>query len=246
MNILLGQRMHGNETTLEFGRPSREPGDSFEDYPLDEPLVSRFGVAGFPGDHEKLKPLYSGYEAMEAPDRRFLTNFPEVYVFYGGGSNKIHPFMTFPERPWTALPSAREVLNTLRASCFESEHINSLDASHVPFPGYHPHTKNDEVHTDDTKQFLFAREKRDEDDTDEVPRDPIGIVARYSSLGCHEALKSIVLDSHLFYVLIHAKPRKYDTFTASDYVILFGVGVSRESGFLIGVVGQQSCHNLCD
>ena len=207
-------------------------------YPLDQPVVLCSGVACFADDCEKLR--YADDDLM------FLKNLPEVEVWYGAVNNRIYPFIAVPEQKMTEPPVARRVLELLRGSCFESEHIKSLDVVNVPFPGYHPRTKNDEIHSNPLEQCLFATDKEDLSEEDESSDNTNWKALAEESQGCHERLRSAVLDNHLYYIQIHTKRKRYDGAEIREYVIVFAVGVSRASGNLIGMVSCQLCHNLCD
>jgi hypothetical protein len=109
----------------------------------------------------------------------------------------------------------------LKAREFESEHIATLGVTKIPWPGYHPHTVNDEIHTDFARQHVF-----DSEETDDFS-------------GTHGELRRYV-EGGLWYVLLHAGCRP------SNYVVLFVVGGSPHGERLLGVVTHQVCHNLCD
>jgi hypothetical protein len=112
---------------------------------------------------------------------------------------------------------------------FRSEHIAALDTTYVPFPGYHPHTENDEIHNDFHKQNVFSHQAG----VDE-------------SAGAHGALKRYVADQRLWYVLLHTTPKPDGQFMFSEYVVLFVLGKSPHANRCVGVVTHQVCHNLCD
>jgi hypothetical protein len=138
--------------------------------------------------------------------------------------------------------TARDVLTTLRARTFRSAHIRDLDATQVPFPGYCPSggrgVDNDEIHTDFFHQHMFCSKN---DDEYAEPSDAIT-----PSSGVHGLLQSHVVDSKLWYVLLHSTPKEYDGSLFSDYVMLFAVGLSRNGDRLLGAITHQVCHNLCD
>jgi hypothetical protein len=207
-------------------------------YPLDEKIVLVSGVATFESQAARFQ--------KSSPDYEFLSSLPEVNVYYGAADAKIHPFICFPETPLIKLPVGRTVLTHLRASCFESEHIENLDVTDIPFPGYHPHTRNDEIHSNPDEQHLFEHdiETINEDEFEELQE--FGMGGHEISYNYHKSLRGFVLDKHLYYVLIHTKPKRYKDFEFSEYVILFAIGVSPKTGNLVGVVGHQVCHNLCD
>ncbi len=209
---------------LDFDTPS-------EFYPLDSPIRLNDGIATFA-------------DSTAEPDSRdvaFLRSLPLTEVWYGAATMPIHRLIVTPSTAFRELPTAAEVLTLLRASTFCSEHIRRLDRTDLPFPGYHPHTKNDEIHTDPEEQHFFATDSKLEDELDVEEQ------ARHNtSRDCHTALRDHMLLKRLFYVLVHTKPQDFDGYVSSTYVLLFAVGVSPVSGSLIGVVSHQVCHNLCD
>ncbi len=199
-------------------------------YPLNEKIVLRSGVAVFESHLPSIP--------TSSPDCGFLSNIVFGNCFYGASDFPIYPFICAQKRPLTNLPNAAEVLAALHIANFQSEHITSLDSTQIAYPGYHPNTKNDEIHTDPDKQNMFCRTE-DQDADDEGDSDSV-------SQNSHAALCSYVLNNHLFYILIHDKPKPYDEFMFSDLVLLFALGVSPATGNLVGAVTCQVCHNLCD
>ena len=131
-------------------------------------------------------------------------------------------------------PTGAEVLEALRARNFLSEHIRRLDTSRLPFPGYHPGTCNDEIHTDPKEQKLFTRPDHEEKYEEEVSG---------STLDSRQALESLAreVEGPLYFVLLHE-----DGGEACQLVVLFAIGKSKRGARLVGVVTQQVCHNLCD
>src|SRR5690349_9837410 len=99
-----------------------------DELPFAEPLVVRGGVVSFAA------PLTAG-EGLD-DDVAFLKRLPLVSCAYGAGEMPVNPFVC--ELAADKQPTAREVLAALKASRFESEHIETLDALSIPFPGYHP------------------------------------------------------------------------------------------------------------
>ncbi|MCY7323706.1 MAG: hypothetical protein LH660_18365 [Phormidesmis sp. CAN_BIN36] len=93
----------------------------------------------------------------------------------------------------------------------------------IPFPGYHPGTDNDEIHTDFAEQHIFEHE----DGKDEFT-------------GVHGALKRFVADGQMWYVLLHTTPVQYERCWFSEYVILFAVGRSTWGNRLLGVITHQA------
>lgn len=117
-----------------------------------------------------------------------------------------------------------DVLAGLNARDFRSVHIPTLHATSISYPGYHPYSENDEIHTDFTKQYLFDNDSAGEFD------------------GAHGALKRYVEGGQLWYVLLH--PTRHEGL--GGFVFLFAVGRSPHGRRLVGVVTHQVCHNLCD
>ena len=206
-------------------------------YPLDERIILDSGIAVFESQVDGLND--------SSLDFRFLSTLPKMDVWYGAKTAEIYPFICFPPVSLTELPTGKEVLNLLKASCFESEHIKDLNIVNIPFPGYKPYTKNDEVHSDANQQHFFSRERKEEDELEDIVELDLWEEDEESREN-HKLLQRFVSDERLYYVLIHTKPRKYEDFEASEYVIIFAVGVSPESGNLVGVASHQVCHNLCD
>ncbi|MCA9006675.1 MAG: hypothetical protein KDA70_15485 [Planctomycetaceae bacterium] len=215
-------------------------GTDVDTYPLDQPIVLHSGIAVFTGDCDKLGE--SGDEIT------FLKSLPEIEVWYGAINPKVYPFLAIADEVMTSPPTARRVLELLRASCFESVHITSLDEVNIPYPGYNPRTKNDEIHSDSQKQCLFAHDEKDHVELEDNKNDPEWRRLDEKSRGCHTSLRAAVQDNHLYYVQIHTKPEKLEGFETEsrEYVIVFAVGVSLTSGNLIGMVSCQLCHDLCD
>ncbi|MDB6023821.1 MAG: hypothetical protein JWM68_44 [Verrucomicrobiales bacterium] len=204
-----------------------------EDFPLDERIVLRDSIASF--ENRAL-----GSEAME--DVRFLASLPATRCWYGAGDCKLHPFVCVSATPLTSLPTAASVLRELRAVRFKSIHIPSLDTVSLPYLGYHPGTENDEIHTESDKPNIFASPG---DKLAELA-DPSVVAAYANSLRWHSELQRFVLCGHLYYVLLHTKPHRHGEYEFSDWVILFAIGVSPKSGYLVGAVTHQVCHNYCD
>lgn len=227
-------------------------------YPLDEKIFLNSGIAMFESQISKL--------SKSSPDYSLLSSIPEkYYIFSGASDNYLYPFICLSTPPLKKLPVGSVVLRLLMASCFESEHIQNLDIVNLPYPGYHPGTKNDEIHSDVNAQMFLAPDIESltneelsnyievelgwdsPDDLIKSGYDPIDYLKGIrDSYQYHKTLREFVLDKHLYYVLIHTKPKKHEDFEFSDHVILFAVGVSHNSGNLIGVIGHQTCHNFCD
>jgi hypothetical protein len=204
-----------------------------ETYPLNETIIVRSDVALFASQLSSIVPSLT--------DCAFLLTIPFDLNWGGACDCSMHPFVCVPKQPFTVLPTAAEVLSELRITNFQSEHISNLNTAQIPFPGYHPNTKNDEIHTDPTQQYMFAVGELSDEHSEEPPSD-----IEKQSKGSHEALRAYVLEGHLYYVLAHDKPERYGEDEFSNFVLLFGVGVSPATGNLIGAVTHQACHNLCD
>ena len=181
--------------------------------PLEAPLVLADGIAVLSGQ-------------VGAEDREFLSGLgPKgVEIAFGAVDCLIYPFTCrFEGREG---PTAARVLEAVGARWFQSQHIADLNQLDLPYTGYKPGTKNDEIHTDPDGQQIFSKDAGEDAATFEL----------------HLKLRSHVVDERLFYVLLHDKPE--DGF--SLWVTLFAIGVSPASGNLVGIVTHQMCHNFCD
>src|SRR5262249_17988401 len=94
-------------------------------------------------------------------DLQFLCRLDLKECHFGAATCPIHPFICEIEAPRQRLTGA-DVIAALKASNFQSEHIKSLDATTIRFPGYHPNTLNDEIHNDFMEQHVFQT-PQDED-----------------------------------------------------------------------------------
>lgn len=213
-----------------------EPVIEHRRHPLSRTLVLASGVVTF-ADEPHLP---------DAADAQFLLSIEDCFCAYGADDCAIYPF-TCAFTHGGRLPTCRQVLDAVAPRWFSSEHIGDLDVSSIPYPGYQPGTKNDEIHTDPSEQAMFSKE---------------GDNAYTERL--HAELRRRVVDGHLYYVLLHDSPLVYDETVLdyvareeakrpredgaafSDYVVLFALGVSRESGNIIGILTHQVCHNYCD
>jgi hypothetical protein len=140
--------------------------------------------------------------------------------------------------------TGRDVATSLRAANFQSRYLPTLDATYIPYPGYHSGSgagvENDEVHNDFAHQYLFpSRDEEEEEDEEEA--EPV-----QESAGAHGILKQHVYGGRLWYVLLHGKPQPWEDLFLTNYVVLFAVGRSLHGDRLLGVVSHQVCHNLCD
>ena len=144
--------------------------------------------------------------------------------YYGAASYPLYPFLcelSIEHRPITAAV----VLAALPVREFRSDHIHSLDALNLPFPGYHPSTDNDEIHNDFAEQHIFGHDR-----------------AEYEWLGVHGVLKRYVEGERMWYILLHDWRRR----RKGPVVTLLAVGLSPHGNRLVGVVTHQMCHNTCD
>ncbi|NLF51893.1 MAG: hypothetical protein GX577_12220 [Leptolinea sp.] len=201
--------------------------------PLNEGITISSGIAHFDTNPPT---------AESQADVVFLRGLPRTRCWYGACDCDLHPIIVSTERKFTELPLASEVLKALRARDFKSSHIANLDAQSIPYPGYHPDTDNDEIHTDSEEQSIFCRmedlqHREGEIDPEYSPDD---------SFYWHQELRKYVWDGHLYYVLLHEEPENHGEFAFSEWVILFAVGVSKKTGNLVGAVTHQACHNFCD
>lgn len=216
--------MESSSHVLTFGTPP-------DDFPLRERIVLHDSIA--------FRESQLGTSDVSR-DADFLKQLPKINCWYGACDCQLYPFICVPEIPFTSVPTAKSVLGELRASYFKSDHIASLDASSIPYPGYRPGTDNDEIHTDSDKQSIFPKPEDQEEEEDWAAVSPA------DSIRWHEELRRYVLDGHVFYVLLHTKPHPYGEFEFSEWVILFAVGVSPDTGNLVGAITHQACHNYCD
>jgi len=206
---------------------------SAEDFPLSERIVLTGGIA-----HFETSPLSGGSKV----DVETLSALPRTRCWGGACDCPVYAFILTPERKIDGPLLAADVLKVLRAANFKSDHIKDLNTASIVYPGYHPMTANDEIHTSNDEQAVFCKEsdlerKEGEVDKEFLPSD---------SLRWHNALRACVRDGHLYYVLLHAKPHKHGDHSFSEWVVLFAVGVSNRTGNLIGAVTYQACHNFCD
>jgi hypothetical protein len=118
---------------------------------------------------------------------------------------------------------AFDVLNTTKAADFQSEHVADLNATAIPYPGYHPLTINDEIHTGFSEQYMFEHGREGAEHT-----------------GTHGTLQRYVTGGRLWYVLLHTGGRP------CSMVTLLAVGRSSNGNRLVGAITSQCCHNLCD
>jgi uncharacterized protein (TIGR02996 family) len=188
-----------------------EPG-----HPFTEPIGDRGEVVAFESQYRHADDWSEGLLA----DLAFLTSVKWGECCYGAADCPMNGFVCELPTAGSAL-TARNALAAIKAADFQSEHIATLDATDIPYPGYHPHTVNDEIHTDFRRQKMFRREGARDD-------------------GNHGRLKRHVLNGHLWYVLLHIGERP------CAVVTLLAVGRSPHGKRLVGAITSQMCHNLCD
>lgn len=189
-----------------------EPG-----HPFTEPVGHRGRVVVFESQYCTADAWDDGLLA----DLTFLAGIEWGECCYGAASPPVHGFVC-------ELPARRDpltgatVLKAVKAADFQSEHIATLDATDIPYPGYHPLTANDEVHTDFHGQKMFGREEDGAEDA-----------------GNHGLLKGYVTGK-VWYALLHTGGRP------CWIVTLLAVGRSPHGNRLVGAITSQMCHNLCD
>jgi hypothetical protein len=189
-----------------------------EELPFVEPVGTRGSVVTF-------KSQFRGDCSRDlglARDVRLASLLPQMGLnecHYGADGCPIHPFICELADEHSPLTGA-DIVAALQVRNFRSEHIRTLDAPSLSFPGYHPDTDNDEIHNDFAQQLIFGHERKEDELT-----------------GHHGVLKRYVSREQVWYVLLH---------TEGPNVILLGVGRSPHGKRLLGVITHQRCHNLCD
>lgn len=216
----------------------------FQEWEL--PFLERIGTRGAIVTFESSLIGDSARQPGLDQDLNFLYNLNLSDCEYDAARCPIHPFIAeldFEHRQLTG----EQILQGLKSSEFQSRHILTLDATTIPYPGYHPGSQNDEVHSDCTNQSIFPRPE----DLPEISVDPNfdheldRITKRHAT---HESLRKSVVGGQLWYVLIHSRIgfRADGNRDRHGWVILFAVGKSLRGNRLIGVVTNQMCHNFCD
>jgi len=203
-----------------------------DELPFREPIGTRGGVITF----ESAFTNNSDWDSGLLLDLRFLSQLKLENCYYGAATCPVHLFMCEISAERVPLTGA-DILAAVKPREFRSEHIEDLNATAIPYPGYNPGTDNDEVHNDFKSQYIFAHGD-DEDDDMEEEMDEF--------TGTHGELKRFVDGGQLWYVLLHTTPEKVEEFQFSRYAILLAVGRSPNGRRLIGVITHQVCHNLCD
>ena len=206
-----------------------------DELPFLEPIGTRGAVLTF-------ESAFRGEGAWEpdlVSDLRFLRQLQLRECNYGAASCPVHPFICELGTDRRLLTGV-DVLGALKSRNFRSEHIQTLEAIEIPFPGYHPHSDNDEIHTDSGRQNIFANPD-DENENDEE-QDYL-----FKAIDNHEELVNYVDGRRLWYVLLHSRTHDLgDEWDKHPCVVLFAVGRSPHGNRLVGVVTHQVCHNLCD
>ncbi len=140
------------------------------------------------------------------------------------------------------------MIRALKVRRFRSDHIADLGATRIAYPGYHPSTANDWVHTDADESHNFPSPGDIHDAPDDGP----------PFLAAHEALRGHVAGGRLWYALLHCWPTPEEDEADEDdsdleldrhrnhWVMLFAVGKSKDGKRLVGVITHQACHNFCD
>lgn len=201
-----------------------------------EPLYISVDDTGFPLRHafslrDGIVTLESqfldGYPDDVAEDVRQLKAIPFTTCASGASDFPVLPIL-IELRSEDKFQTGRDVLKAIEVRHFESDHVDTLDQMWSDFAGYHPLTRNDEIHNNASEQFIF-----DDDLSGE-------------SATAHRKLRNMCVDGKMWYVLIHMPPKPPGGLAARGNVLLFALGRSPSSGHIIGAVTQQICHNLCD
>jgi hypothetical protein len=194
------------------------------EFPCQEPLGFKGRLVVFQSQFgQNYKP-----DVFLTQEMNFLFSLNLGECYYGAGSFPIFPFLcesSVTHKPLRGI----DILTALKPRNFRSEHIQNLEATAIPYPGYHPYTENDEIHDEFAGQHIFGMENAEDAFT-----------------GVHGVLKRFVSKEQLWYALFHTTPEQNAGFAYSRYVLLFAVGQSPYSDRLLGVVTHQVCHNLCD
>ena len=216
-------------TTL--ARPFREcpPSEDEFDYEYsDLPFADRIGKRGRVVTFGTQFTDPQTWDPGLPQDLRFLSELKLEPSSYGAAELPVHPFLcelSVDRRPLTGA----DVLAAVKARQFRSGYIRNLEATTIPYPGYHPFRVNDgigndEIHNDFVGQYIFDHENKD------------------AFEGNHGALKRYVVGGALWYVLLH--PTRHDGY--AYYVILLAIGCSPHGRRLVGVITQTMCHSMCD
>jgi uncharacterized protein (TIGR02996 family) len=204
-----------------------------DELPFSERIGTRGAVVTFESDFRDERSWDRGLMR----DVGSLTALQLEECYYGAATCPVHPFICGLDAERRPLSGA-VILASLRPSAFRSRYIQTLEATGIPFPGYHPGDgsgiHNDEIHNDFEAQYIFQHS--DEDSEEKVD----------ALSGAHGVLGRYIAGSQLWYVLLHTTPQQIEGFQFSRYAILLAVGQSPSGDRLPGVVTHQVCHDLCD
>jgi len=204
------------------------------------PFTEQIGTRGWVVTFETNFRDERSWDAGLMEDLRLLRGIQEATCERGAAVCPVHPFVC-ESTAGGRLLTAAEVLESLKARHFQSSYIETLDATEIPFPGYHPNDfetaiENDEIHTEFGGQRIFTKPEDRDEEADSQP-----------SIENYQLLKQYVLGGQLWYVLLHPTPEEdEDGFLDCHHVVLLAVGPSPHGNRLVGVVTHQVCHNLCD
>jgi hypothetical protein len=200
---------------------------TFSSKPGELPLREQIGLRGRIATFESQ--FGDGFDKNAEADIEFLSSLSLGKCAYGASDCQIYPFIYAPTTPHHSLPQCSTILTHLGVKAFKGQSSLNLDSENIHLEERYRGTQSDEIHTDPEDQFIFST-----------------VGENLDSMATHNKLRERVLNKHLYYVLLHTMPRQFDKYWFSDWVILFALGVSTQTGSLIGVVTHQACHNLCD
>jgi uncharacterized protein (TIGR02996 family) len=207
--------------------------------PGDLPFREQIGTRGMVVTFQAAFRDSRRWDAGLVHDLRLLHGLRLRVCYYGAASCPVHPFICEVETTRRLMTGA-DVLGALKAREFRSQYIRALDVTTIPFPGYHPGTDNDEIHSDPAGQHLFPA-------GDDVWGESADADAAVDEDDGHDALRGYADGGQLWYVLLHSRtPDVTEGMDRHGWVILFAVGKSPHGQRLIGAVSHQLCHNLCD
>lgn len=200
--------------------------DAASPHPFREEFGSRGGFMMFASDFRDL----TAWDQHLLRDLKYLNSLRPDVCARGTANCPVRPFVC--ELPARGRPlTAADVIEALRVQNFRSAHTTSLSARQLDWPGFHPFTENDEIHTQFSEQVIFP-----------IPRS--GRQPPNSDSGRHGWLKHYVYDQHLWYVLLHTWTKEERR--KEPWVVLFAVGASPHGNRLVGVVTHEFCPNLCN
>ena len=184
--------------------------------------------------------------AADAPLQRLMVS-PAVAAA-GEASEGKHP--AYDENN---LPTPATIVADLKATANFKSAIADLNddgrSGPLPYLGKYVFDCADEVHEDETKQYVFSTPEDveeviggDRELDDDQWREIV-----FRSRAQLAALKQYSLAQRVFFVLIHTdRFVEGDEQCMSSDVLLMALGVSVVTGNLVGVIAIQACHNLCD